>query len=173
MKRQILLFSIAVLAAATLSAKEYRHSVGLAGGTGVGVQYKLMINPHFTFIDEFGYLGCFAAAGDGGSMGYLGAVNQAVLAYQGHITEGKGILLDWYAGGQFKAGYVDLGAAGGVIGVGAAGGIKANMKNAPFAFSFDFRPGYGCLLTKGWGGTKVTPTHVFDWGFNLGIRYTF
>jgi hypothetical protein len=179
--RKILLFSIAVLAAVTMSAKEYQHSVGLAGGSGVGVQYKLMINQNLTFMDELGYYGCYAAANPDGSAGYMGAINQAVFAYQSRITEGEGITLDWFAGGHFKVGYVhkflmtplDMDTEGGIIGVGAAGGIEANMKNAPFAFSFDFRPGYGCLLSKGWGQKKVVASHVFDWCFNLGVRYTF
>jgi len=178
--RKILLLSLAVLTAVMVSAKKYQHSFGLAGGSGIGVQYKLMITPNLTFMDEFGYLGCYAAAAKGGSAGYMGAVNQAVFGYQSRLAEVKGIQLDWYAGGQFKAGYVhkllstpiDMDIVGGIIGLGAAGGVEANFKNAPFALSFDFRPGYGCLLSKGWGGGKVTATHVFDWCFNLGVRYT-
>ena len=71
-----------------------------------------------------------------------------------------------YAGGQVKLGYV-LGDAG-VFGVGAAAGIEANMINAPIAFSFDFRPGYAFLFVDGWAGG-----HMFDYSFNLGVRYTF
>ena len=103
-------------------------------------------------------------------MPYDGAVNNLVLAYQANAAEGQGIKLDWYVGGQLKTGYLQGGA--GIIGVGAVGGIEANMTNAPIAFSFDFRPGYGCtLMDNGFGG--VGAGHAFDFSFNLGVRYTF
>ena len=44
------------------------------------------------------------------------------------------------------------------------------MTNAPIAFSFDFRPGYGCVLVGNANG--VLGGHVFDWTLNLGVRYT-
>ena len=153
------------------SDKPYNMSIGMVAGSGIGVQFKDMITDHFTIIEEFGYLGSFAAAGDGFSVPTIGAVNDLVLAYQAKCAEGKGIRLDYFVGGQLKGGYVDMGAAGGIIGAGAAAGIDAKMKNAPIAFSFDFRPGYGCLL--GNNGTGVGAFHVFDWTINLGVRYTF
>ena len=171
--KKILTFCIAVLTAVTISAREYQHSVGIAAGSGIGAQYKLMITENFTFMDEFGYFLCYRAAGGQWLGGYSGAINQAVLAYQGHITEGEGIKLDFYAGGQIKAGYGS--GKYGIIGVGAVGGIEANMKNAPIAFSFDFRPGYACALVPGATptGQGVGADHMFDWTFNLGVRYTF
>ena len=177
--RRILLL-IAVLTAVTVSAKEYQYSFGVAGGTGIGVQFKMLLADHLMFMDELGYMGCYAAAAKGGSAGYMGAINQAVFGYQNHLIDVKGMQLDWYAGGQFKGGYVhkllatpiDMEIIGGLIGFAAAGGVEANFKNAPFALSFDFRPGYGCLFTKYWGQKNVSVTHVFDWGFNLGLRYT-
>ena len=145
------------------SSKAYNMSIGMVAGSGIGVQFKDMITDHFTLIEEFGYLGSFAAAGNGGSMPTLG--------YQAQCAEGQGIRLDYFVGGQIKGGYIDLGAAGGIIGAGAAAGIEAKMKNAPIAFSFDFRPGYGCVLMGGGGG--VFAFHAFDWTMNLGVRYTF
>ena len=50
----------------------------------------------------------------------------------------------------------------GVFGLGAAGGIEANMKNAPIAFSFDFRPGWAMIFTGDGVGA-----HLFDYSFNL------
>lgn len=158
--------------AAPKSAKEYTHSVGVVAGSGIGFQYKKMVSAHFTIIEEFGYLGSFAAAGDGFSTPAIGAVNDLVLAYQAKCAEGKGIRLDYYVGGQIKGGYIDMGAAGGIVGAGAATGIEAKMKNAPIAFSFDFRPGYGCLLGND-GMGNIGAFHVFDWTLNLGVRYTF
>ena len=157
--------------AAPKSDNEYTHSIGVVAGSGIGLQYKKMVSDHFTLIEEFGYLGSWAAAGDGFSVPSIGAVNNLVLAYQAKCAEGKGIRLDYFVGGQIKGGYIDLGAAGGIIGAGAAAGIEAKMKNAPIAFSFDFRPGYGCIL--GDNGTGVGAFHVFDWTLNLGVRYCF
>ncbi len=152
------------------SSKAYNMSIGMVAGSGIGVQFKDMITDHFTIIEEFGYLGSFAAAGNGGSMPTLGAVDNLVLAYQAQCAEGQGIRLDYFVGGQIKGGY--LGGGAGVIGSGAAAGIEAKMKNAPIAFSFDFRPGYGCILGNfGMGG--VGAFHTFDWTMNLGVRYTF
>ena len=144
------------------SNKEYTHSVGVVAGSGIGFQYKKMVSAHFTLIEEFGYLGSWAAAGNGFSTPAIGAVNDLVLAYQAKCAEGKGIRLDYYVGGQIKGGYIDMGAAGGIVG----------MKNAPIAFSFDFRPGYGCLLGND-GMGNIGAFHTFDWTLNLGVRYTF
>ena len=176
--KKILTLCLAVLTAATtLSAKEYKHSLGLVGGSGIGIQYKVMRKEHFTLIVESGYLGSFAAAGriNGQSFALptIGFNDNLVLAYQtSPLAEGEGIDLSVYAGGQVKVGYLDLGNAGGIIGLGAAAGIEANMKNAPIAFSFDFRPGYGCVLMDN-GNNTIGTTHVFDWTLNLGVRYTF
>ncbi|MBO6306822.1 MAG: hypothetical protein J6M55_04875 [Paludibacteraceae bacterium] len=154
------------------SNKAYNMSIGMVAGSGIGVQFKDMITDHFTIIEEFGYLGSFAAAGNGGSMPTIGAVDNLVLAYQAQCADGQGIRLDYYAGGQIKGGYIDMGAAGGIVGFGAAAGIEAKMKNAPIAFSFDFRPGYGCILGND-GMGNIGAFHTFDWTLNLGVRYTF
>jgi hypothetical protein len=152
------------------SKKAYNMSIGMVAGSGIGVQLKDMITDHFTIIEEFGYLGSYCAAGNGFNWSTLGAVDNLVLAYQAKGAEGQGIELDWFVGGQLKGGF--LGGNNGLIGVGAAVGLEGIMKNAPIAFSFDFRPGYGCVLgSNGWGG--VGAFHVFDWTLNLGVRYKF
>ncbi len=167
--KRILTICLAVVAATTMFAKDYQNSIGVVAGSGLGVQFKDMVTDHFTIIEEFGYLGSFAAAGDGFAFPTLGAIDNLVLAYQAQCAEGQGIRLDYYAGGQIKGGY--MGGGAGMVGFGAAAGIEANMKNAPIAFSFDFRPGYGCLLMGGGAGVGVG--HAFDWTLNLGVRYTF
>lgn len=164
--KKIFTLCVVALAALSVSAKPYNHSIGVVAGSGIGVQYKTMVMDNFTIIEEFGYLGSLCAAGNGFNMATLGAVDNLVLAYQAKAAEGQGIELDWFIGGQLKAGY--LGNNLGVIGVGAAAGIEAIMQNAPIAFSFDFRPGYGCAL--GGGGFA---DHLFDWTLNLGVRYAF
>lgn len=183
MKKILTLCVAVLLAATTVTARNYKHSVGLVGGLGIGAQYKTMVMDDFTIIAELGYFTCTSNAG------YAGVpIANLVLAYQTPtLAEGEGIKLSVYAGGQFKTGYV-LGNAG-IIGFGAAAGLEANMKNAPIAFSFDFRPGYGCVLMGGgpggWDfdpitgdivpvpGGGVMANHMFDYSFNLGVRYTF
>ena len=167
--KKIFALCVVALVALSMSAKPYNHSIGVVAGSGIGVQFKTMITDNFTLIDEFGYLGSLCAAGDGFNMATLGAVDNLVLAYQAKAAEGQGIELDWFIGGQLKAGYIgQQGFDLGIIGVGAAAGIEAIMQNAPIAFSFDFRPGYGCAL--GGGGFA---NHLFDWTLNLGVRYKF
>ena len=161
--KKILSLVLVVLMAASVSAKKYEHSRGMVAGLGIGAQYKTMVLPNFTIIDEFGY---FTNPNGGTGFGYGGAIDNLVLAYQAKGTEGKNIELDWYVGGQIKLGY-SMGDAG-VFGIGAAVGLEANMMNAPIAFSFDFRPGYAFLFTGGGAGG-----HMFDYSFNLGVRYTF
>lgn len=154
---------VAALTAVTMFASNYEHSIGIVGGLGLGVQYKTMVTPNFTIIDEFGYFTC----PNGGTGAYAGAIDNLVLAYQAKGTEGQNIQLDWYVGGQFKMGYSNAFGDAGLLGFGAAVGFEANMKNAPMAFSFDFRPGYAFQFT---GGGAFG--HQFDWSFNLGVRYT-
>lgn len=167
MKKILTLCVALLIAVTTISAKEYKHSLGMVAGLGIGAQYKVMVTDNFTIFEEFGYLGgCLAD--QTGALPANGAVNNLVLAYQANAAEGQGIKLDWYVGGQLKIGYLQGGA--GIIGVGAVGGIEANMTNAPIAFSFDFRPGYGCVLVG--NGNGVWGGHVFDWTLNLGVRYT-
>ena len=185
--KKILTLCMAVLVSATMMAANYVYSLGLVGGLGLGAQFKYMIMPNFTMIEEFGYFTC--PNGNKG-IGYAGAIDNLVLAWQNKAVEGQGILLDYYVGGQLKVGYVgDNGIDAGLIGFGAAAGIEACMKNAPIAFSFDFRPGYGCILSSGGfgaalgqmpgmgtafgGGGGVMASHIFDWTFNLGVRYKF
>ena len=164
--KKILTLCVALLVAiTTMSAKDYKHSLGLVGGLGIGVQYKTMLAKHFTILAEMGY---FTNPDGGTGWGYAGApIANAVFAYQtSPLAEGKGIKMGLYAGGQAKFGY-SLGDVG-VCGFGGAVGIEANMINAPIAFSFDFRPGYAFLFNaSGAGG------HMFDYSLNLGVRYTF
>lgn len=163
--KKIFTLCVAVITSATMMAADYQYSLGIVGGLGLGVQFKDMVSEHFTIMDEFGYF----TNPNGGSGNYAGAIDNLVLAYQDKAAEGQGILLDWYVGGQVKVGWATGNA--GVLGFGAAAGIEACMKNAPIAWSFDFRPGYACTLMGGAG--RIMATHLFDYSFNLGVRYKF
>jgi len=160
------IFSVVLVAmlALSVSAAEYKHSVGMVAGLGIGAQYKTMVMDDFTIIAEAGY---FMNLDGGTGAGYMGGLGNCVLAYQANITEGEGIKLDWYVGGQAKLGVMNGGNAG-IFGFGAAGGLEANMVNAPISFSLDFRPGYAFLFNGNAAGG-----HMFDYSINLGVRYTF
>ena len=127
MKKILPLCVALLIAVTTISAKEYKHSLGMVAGLGIGAQYKVMVTDNFTIFEEFGYLGgCLAD--QTGALPANGAVNNLVLAYQANAAEGQGIKLDWYVGGQLKTGYLQGGA--GIIGVGAG-----------HAFDFSFNLG--------------------------------
>ena len=158
--KKIFTLAVAALVALGVSASEYEQSVGMVAGLGIGVQYKTIPLDNFTIIEEFGFFTNL----DGATGSYAGAIDNLVLAYQAKGTEGEGIQLDWYVGGQIKVGY-GMGDCA-VFGVGAAAGFEANMKKAPIAFSFDFRPGYALRGAPGF------IQHMFDYSFNLGVRYT-
>jgi len=158
--KKIFTLVVVALMALGVSASEYEHSVGMVAGLGLGVQYKVIPLDNFTIIEEFGYF----TNPNGGTGAYSGAIDNLVLAYQANGVKGEGIALDWYVGGQIKIGYGmgDLA----VFGFGAAAGFEANMQKAPIAFSFDFRPGYALA------GAPGAIMHMFDYSFNLGVRYT-
>lgn len=166
MKKIFTLLLVALMAVGVY-ANDYKHSIGLYGGLGIGVQYKTLLTDHFTIIAE---TGVNLNLDDGTGVGIMGLpVADAVFAYQTKsLAQGKGIKFDIYAGGHVKMGY-DIRNAG-VFGFGAAAGFEANMTNAPIAFSFDFRPGFGMLFDDG-SGVGTYP--MFDYSFNLGVRYTF
>lgn len=173
--KKILTLCVVAMMAVSMSARTYKHSVGMVAGLGLGAQYKTMVMENFTILAEFGYFMNL----DGGlntkynfHPGYSGPVANCVGAYQANIVESDGIRLDYYAGGQFKVGYAGfMGLDAAVIGLGAAGGIELNMHNAPIAVSFDFRPGWATLVASGGGMTATVD--MFDYSFNLGVRYTF
>lgn len=161
--KKILSLLVVAMMASTMVARDYQHSIGMVAGLGLGAQYKTMVLDNFTIIAELGY---FTNPDGGTGAGYAGGIANGVFAWQGNLVEGDGIQLDLYAGGQVKLGY-SIGDVG-VFGVGGAVGIEANMKNAPIAFSFDFRPGYAFLFNG-----QAAGGDMFDYSLNLGVRYTF
>lgn len=175
--KRIFIVCIAAITAATMSVKAADVSVGLVGGLGIGAQAKIMFTDNIGLMDELGYFMNL----DGGTSkkygraSYAGLINNTTLVYQRPFSRLDAMRLDWYIGGQTKIGWcpVDMGFGGklahmGVFGLGTAGGIEAKMNNAPFVFSFDFRPGWAMLFTE-----QGVGTHMFDYSINLGVRYRF
>lgn len=173
--KKIILICVALLSAATMSAKgnKTQTSVGIVGGLGIGAQAKFMFTEHFGMIEELGYF----FNPDGGTAekygrsSYAGLMNNIVLLGQSQFKETDGMALSWYAGGQFKLGWMPFNFQRnvhmGVFGIGVVGGVEAKMKKAPIAVSFDVRPGYA-LMFADYKGSRL-----FDYSFNLGVRYCF
>jgi len=186
MKKLLSIF-VVILMAVAVSAKPYKHSLGLNAGLQLGVSYKVNVSEHFTIFEEFIPYGGVMS---NNSYSWLG--NWANFAYEAQAAKGQNIILSWYIGGGTKIGYAYGG--GGVWGANAIGGIEINMANAPIAVTFDFRPGYALTFfpSSAWGGgsswddddwdfkpaikqqsSSTALIHYFDYAFCLGVRYTF
>ncbi len=147
-----------------VSHAQYTHSIGATVGSMNGFSYK----------GVFGSLGIQADLGlkltEGAFEHYSWNVFTVELnpnfMYQANATGG----LYWFVGGGFSLGYcfdhagyyVDLGK----FGLNAIGGLEYKF-GIPLTLQFDFRPGFG-LLFDDYGHAGY-----FDWGLNLGVRYTF
>ena len=187
--KRFLTILLASLMVFSVSAKKYKNSIGLTTGFSYGFSYKTMVKPHFTIATDLSY--GFNIVGPGGLMDFFG--NATNFAYQGDITKGQNIDLDWFVGGGTLLGAcADF--SGGTWGINAFGGIEINFVNAPLSITADFRPGYGlhfigggggwdfdddddidwgALFGGGGGGGGMTLMHTFITSINFGIRYTF
>jgi hypothetical protein len=143
----------------------YKMGVGATVGSLEGFSFKTFFGSHFGLQADLGYTWWDATVGAN--------VN---LMYQAPIKNWDAGRLDWYAGGGLSAGYI-LWYGGGKVGVNAIGGVEWTFSSIPLALSADFRPGCGI----GFGGRySVSGVNVanrstfayFDWGFNIGCRYT-
>ena len=74
MKKIITLCVAVLMAAMTVNAKEYKHSVGMVAGLGIGAQYKTMVQSDFTIIAEAGYFMNL----NGGTGAYAGHTAMAI-----------------------------------------------------------------------------------------------
>ncbi|MBQ1874850.1 MAG: hypothetical protein II144_04090 [Paludibacteraceae bacterium] len=154
--------------AAPASKADYKYAIGLVAGLQYGISLKYNVNPHFTLMNDLSWDMVYGAT-NGGMLAYQGLIDHLNLAYQAKGASGKGIDLNWYVGGGASFGYAEIGADAIKVGGNAIIGLEGDMKNAPIEFTFDFRPGYGCLIAPGgWGGAA----HLFDWQLTLGLRYT-
>ncbi|MBR3408436.1 MAG: hypothetical protein IKG86_06315 [Paludibacteraceae bacterium] len=154
--------------AAPAAKSDYKYAVGIVAGLQYGISLKTMINPHFTIMNDLSWDIAYTA-GDLG--GYQGLIDHLNLAYQAKGASGKGIDLNWYVGGGVSFGYAEMGVDAIKVGGNAIIGLEGDMKNAPIEFTFDFRPGYGCIVAPGGFGAPAAG-HVFDWQLTLGLRYT-
>jgi hypothetical protein len=170
--KKIIAICIAAISAATMTVKAADISVGLVGGLGIGAQAKFMFTENLGLIEELGYFMNLdgGTAEKYGRSSYAGLVNNTTFVYQRPITRMATFQVDWYAGGQAKIGWMpfnfERNVHMGIFGLGTAGGVEVKIKEAPISLSFDFRPGWAMMFYG--DGVGV---HMFDYSFNLGVRY--
>lgn len=173
---------IALLAASAVTAvaqQPYKHSIGLSVGSFEGVSYKVFLTDEVALQTDLGFRMLSTQAGSKGYVAHVGfwtfEANPNAL-YQANITGWNWGGLNWYAGGGLSLGlardfasYADYNYnyTWGKFGINAIGGLELGLDDAPLAFSFDFRPGYGLLFDS-----DVTMS-FFDWALVVGIRYIF
>lgn len=155
----------------------YNNSIGVTVGNMQSVSYKTFIGSHFGIQVDLGTK-ITRGAGRHWEMDIWDLELNPNFMYEGHFTKG----LYGFIGGGVSLGYCwnvwhhDLDYAGhhwgaytedsGKFGVNAIMGLEYKF-NAPVTLQFDFRPGYGLLFDTDWHRS------YFDWGLNLGVRYTF
>jgi hypothetical protein len=159
-----ILVTLTILASSVMLANAqapYKIGLGATLGSFEGFSFKTFLGSNLGLQADLGYTWWMY-----GAHGYGGAINANVnLMYQAPIKEWGAGRLDWYAGGGLTAGYL-FSVRGLKVGVNGIAGLEWIFNSFPLALSFDFRPGLGMLIS----GNYVYS--YFDWGANLGCRYT-
>lgn len=146
------------------------------------------LGPSFTFTskDDFGHSEKWKVKLDPSLFYYTIEANPGVV-YQNEIAEFRAGTLNWFAGGAVSIGVLRCDAARDIIiasighttgqfgfklGANVLGGIEFVMEDAPLAFDFDFRPGYG--LGIWYSGDEHNRIHTFmsffDWALAASVR---
>lgn len=182
MKKYILSVLLCV-AALSLSAQDYKHSIGGMVGSMYGASYKGFVFDveHLALQADLGFRLMASAGGNGTYTGpidiYTFEINPNML-YQNTIGEFDEGRVDWYAGGGLSLGlcsnlystrvgsYVHNAPVQGKFGLNAIAGAEI-VFDAPVNLSLDFRPGYGVAFNDNY--------HVsfFDWALAVSVRYRF
>lgn len=160
----------------------YRHSIGVTGGNLNAFSYKTFFTDHLAFSIDAGYKwthtvatyhekGTNYAFRHGGFFPTTIEVNPNLM-YEAPTNAGG---LHWFVGGGVSGGYSWATSYDGYygyykyyygkIGVNAIGGVEYKF-NIPLTLQADFRPGFGLMFNKHYD------IHYFDWGVNVGVRYT-
>ena len=171
-KHRIFLFLISFLIGIALAANAqspYKHSIGVTLGTTQAVGFKTFPTDHFAIQLDLGTKYAYVYGS------HLWSFELAPnFMYEGRLTGG----LYGFVGGGGSIGYCwknyhyfnawgetssHNNAKGGLNGF-----FGMEYKFAiPLTLQLDFRPGYRCVFNKD------LSEHLFDWGLNFGIRYTF
>lgn len=158
----------------------YKHSIGATLGTTQAVSYKTFPTQHFAIQLDLGtkycyvygthtwsfelapnfmyegrlYKGLYGFVGGGGSIGY----NWQPFPWL--PREGQNVHWDPTTT-PYLVSYHN-----GKAGLNGFFGLEYKF-DIPLTLQFDFRPGYRCVFIR------YVASHVFDWGLNFGVRYTF
>ncbi len=149
----------------------YRHSVGVTLGTTQAVSYKTFPVNHFAIQLDLGTKYCYVYGS------HLWSLELAPnFMYEGRLVGGLyGFAgLGGSIGYTWSRGFSYISETGLTVvsrincKAGANGIFGFEYKFAkPFTLQFDIRPGYRCVFNGHFAD------HKFDWGTNLGFRYTF
>ena len=174
------------------SAQNYKASLGINVGSFNGLSYKGFVTDHLALQVDLGVnlectYGQVDLYTDGGVIGnangqqtfYTCEINPNLL-YQAEILSANAGTLSWFAGGGLSAGMMnalDVKKSHPIFkwGLNGTGGIEFQLAQAPVAFSFDLRPGYGmsAYAIKNVSPRTTAVNSFFDWKMAVGIRYVF
>lgn len=148
----------------------YTHSLGATLGTTQALSYKTFTSNHFAIQIDFGTKYCYVYGT------HLPSFELAPnFMYEGRLSGN----LFGFVGGGISWGYcwkrylfIDNCGMTQASRHNVKGGINGFFGleykfNIPLTLQFDFRPGYRCVFNAYFGD------HMFDWGLNFGVRYTF
>ncbi|MCR4964769.1 MAG: PorT family protein [Bacteroidales bacterium] len=171
----VVLLLMSVLGSAWAQAP-YKHSIGVTAGNLNALSYKTFFGSHLGLQLDLGYKYIYTDGENLSGVHISSLELNPNLMYEGHFTKG----LYGFIGGGVSLGYRwnywgsasmwDYGISyrqdNGKFGVNAIAGLEYKF-SIPLTLQLDFRPGYGLLFDDSWDWS------YFDWGVNLGIRYTF
>lgn len=178
MKKIFLTLVCVIVCATSMTANDYRHSIGGVVGNLYGVSYKGLFP--IGGIDGFGFEADMGVkllstpswvhmAQGGATANFFTFELTPSLLYQNLVTEFDEGRLDWYAGGGVSIGMgqgFNGGALMGKFGFHGMGGIEF-VFDAPVNVGLDFRPGYGLLFDD------YAELSFFDWTVAASVRYRF
>lgn len=146
----------------------YKHGIGVTLGTTQAVSYKTFPVNHFAIQLDLGTKYCYVYGS------HLWSLELAPnFMYEGRLAKGLygfaglggSIGYNWQPFSYIYYGY-HVSRDNCKAGVNGIFGLEYKL-DIPLALQFDFRPGYRCIFNRHFAD------HKFDWGLNLGVRYTF
>lgn len=172
MKRNCIILLFAAFFACTLfqanAQAPYKHSIGATLGTTQAVSYKTFPLNHFAIQLDLGTKYCYVYGTHTWSFElapnfmYEGRLTKGLY---GFVGAGGSIGYNWQPYSYILYGY-HTSYNNGKGGVNGFFGMEYKF-NIPLTLQFDFRPGYRCVFNR------YFADHIFDWGLNFGVRYTF
>ena len=138
----------------------YKHSIGATLGTTQAVSFKSFPTNHFAIQLDLGTKYCYVY----GTPNFMYEGRLAGGLY-GFVGAGGSIGYNWQPFPYVYYGY-HTSVHNGKGGVNGFFGLEYKF-NIPLTLQLDFRPGYRCVFNR------YGADHIFDWGLNFGVRYTF